>query len=80
MSHITPESVSPAGPSEVRGADKAGLSGPNQSQMWSGPRHGGPTTSALSGVGVCVGRKGWRGRGHSWLTSDPAQGRTMSQC
>lgn len=51
MSHITSESMSPAGPSEVRGADKAGLSGHNQSQMWSGPRHGGPTTSALSGVG-----------------------------
>lgn len=51
VSHITSESVSPAGPSEVRWADKAGLSGHNQSQMWSGPRHGGPTTSALSGVG-----------------------------
>lgn len=32
------------------------------------------------GGGVCVGRKGWWGRGHSWLTSDPAQGRTTSQC
>lgn len=51
MSHITSESASAARPGEVRGADKAGLSGPNQSQMWSGPRHGGPTTSALSGVG-----------------------------
>lgn len=27
-----------------------------------------------------VGRKGWWGRGHSWLTSDPEQGRTTSQC
>lgn len=63
MSHITPESVSPAGPSEVRGADKAGLSGHNQSQMWSGPRHGGPTASALSGGrGVC-GEEGVVGEG-----------------
>lgn len=30
--------------------------------------------------GGWVGRKGGWGRGHSWLTSDPAQGRTTSQC
>lgn len=56
--------------SEVDGADKAGLSGCNQSQMWSGPRHGGPTTSAVSGG------EGEGGRGHSWMTSDPEQGTT----
>lgn len=53
MSQITSERVSVVELSEVCGADKAGLSGCNQSQMWSGPRHGGPTTSALSrGEGV----------------------------
>ena len=57
--------------SEVDGADKAGLSGCNQSQMWSGPRHGGPTTSAVSG-----GDGGGGGRGHSWMTSDPEKGTT----
>lgn len=41
------------------GADKAGLSGFNQSQMWSGPRHGGLTASAASGGGNGkVGRAG----------------------
>lgn len=49
MSHITSERISVAELSEVDGADKAGLSGCNQSQMWSGPHHGGPTTSAVSG-------------------------------
>lgn len=49
MSHITSGRMSVAELSEVDGADKAGLSGCNQSQMWSGPRHGGPTTSAVSG-------------------------------
>lgn len=61
MSHITSEGTSAAGPGEVRGADKAGLSGLNQSQMWSGPRHGGPTTSALSGVGGEEGAVGEEG-------------------
>lgn len=37
--------------SKVDGADKAGLSGCNQSQMWLDSRHGGPTTSAISGEG-----------------------------
>lgn len=37
MSHITSGSVSVAELSEVDGADKAGLSGCNQSQMWSEP-------------------------------------------
>lgn len=49
MSHTTSERMSIAELSKVDGADKAGLSGCNQSQMWSGPHHGGPTTSALSG-------------------------------
>lgn len=49
MSHITFGRMSVAELSKVDGADKAGLSGCNQTQMWSGPRHGGPTTSAASG-------------------------------
>lgn len=61
MSHITSESARAPGPGEVRGADKAGLSGRNQSQMWSGPRHGGPTTSALSGLGGEEGAAGEEG-------------------
>lgn len=48
MSHITSGRMTVAELSKVDGADKAGLSGCNQSQMWSGPRHGGPTTSAAS--------------------------------
>lgn len=72
VSHITSESVSPTGPSEVRGADKAGLSGRNQSQMWSGPRHGGPTTSALSGVG---GEKGVVGEGPQLVDLWPRAGK-----
>lgn len=74
MSHITSGRTSVAELSEVDGADKAGLSGCNQSQMWSDPRHGGPTTSAVSG-----GERGGRGRGeggHSWMTSDPEKGTT----
>lgn len=49
MSHLTSGRTSGAELSKVDGADKAGLSGRNQCQMWSGPRHGGPTTSAVSG-------------------------------
>lgn len=48
MSHFTSGRISVAEPSRVDGADKAGLSGRNQSQMWPGPSHGGPTTSAAS--------------------------------
>lgn len=52
MCHTSPLGrMSVAALGEVDGADKAGLSGRNQSQMWSGPRHGGPTTSAASGRG-----------------------------
>lgn len=49
MSHITSGRTSVAELSEVNGADKAGLSGCNQSQMRSDPRRGGPATSAVSG-------------------------------
>lgn len=52
MSHVTSGRMSVAELSEVDGADKAGLSGYNQSQMWSSPRHGGPTTSAVSEGGA----------------------------
>lgn len=49
MCHASPQGeTSIAELSKVHAADKAGLSGRNQSQMWSGPRHGGPTTSAVS--------------------------------
>lgn len=62
MCHTSPLGrMSVAALGEVDGADKAGLSGCNQSQMWSGPRHGGPTTSAASGGGG--GREGGEGRG-----------------
>lgn len=60
MSHITSGRISLAELREVDGVDKAGLSGCNQSQMWSSPCHGGPTTSAVSveerGEGVTAGR------------------------
>lgn len=59
MCHTSPLGrMSVAALGEVDGADKAGLSGRNQSQMRSGPRHGGPTTSAASGGGG--GREGGR--------------------
>lgn len=59
MSQITSGRKNVAELSKVDEADKAGLSGCNQSQMWSGPHHGGPTTSAVSegggGGGVTAG-------------------------
>lgn len=67
MCHTSPlRARAQQGPGEVRGADKAGLSGRNQSQMWSGPRHGGPTTSALSGVGGEEGVVGEEGAAAGW--------------
>lgn len=70
MSHVTCGRMSVAELRKVDGADKAGLSGCNQSQMWSSPHHGGPTTSAVS-EGQERG-----GGGHSWMTSNLKKGTT----